>query len=143
MEIEFDPDKALSNLRKHRVSFAHAEQSLRDERAITIADPDAVGEAPRARPVPERRRTTMRKEYDFSSGIRGAVVPSAGKTRITIMLDNEVLDYFRTRAEILGAGYQTMINAALKSAVERTRGEEEPLTVAKLREVLRQELNAA
>jgi uncharacterized protein (DUF4415 family) len=85
----------------------------------------------------------MRKEYDFSSGKRGAVVPSTGKTRITIMLDNEVLEYFRARAESLGAGYQTMINAALKSAVERTRGEEEPLTVAKLREVLRQELNAA
>ena len=44
MEIEFDPDKAQSNLRKHRVSFAHAEQSLRDVRAITVADPDAEGE---------------------------------------------------------------------------------------------------
>lgn len=44
VEIEFDPDKARSNLRKHRVSFAHAEQSLRDERAITVADPDSEGE---------------------------------------------------------------------------------------------------
>ncbi len=44
VEIEFDPDKARSNLRKHRVSFAHAEQSLRDLRAITVADPDAKGE---------------------------------------------------------------------------------------------------
>ena len=44
MEIEFDPGKAQSNLRKHRVSFAHAEQSLRDELAITVADPDAEGE---------------------------------------------------------------------------------------------------
>lgn len=44
MEIEFDPDKALSNLRKHRVSFAHAEQSLCDVRAVTIADPDAEDE---------------------------------------------------------------------------------------------------
>lgn len=44
MEIEFDPDKAQSNLRKHRVSFAHAEQSLRDERGITVADPDSEGE---------------------------------------------------------------------------------------------------
>ena len=45
MEIEFDPDKAHSNLRKHRVSFAHAEQSLRDELGITVADPDAEGES--------------------------------------------------------------------------------------------------
>lgn len=44
MEIEFDPDKAQSNHRKHRISFAHAEQSLRDVRAITVADPDAAGE---------------------------------------------------------------------------------------------------
>lgn len=44
LEIEFDADKAKSNLRKHRVSFGHAEQSLRDERALTIADPDSQGE---------------------------------------------------------------------------------------------------
>lgn len=44
MEVEFDPGKARSNQRKHGVSFAHAEQALRDERAVTIEDPDAVGE---------------------------------------------------------------------------------------------------
>lgn len=85
----------------------------------------------------------MRKEYDFSGGKRGAVVPSLGKTRITIMLDNEVLEYFRERADSAGAGYQTMINATLKNAVDHSRNGEEPLTIAKLREVLRQELHAA
>lgn len=44
MEIEFDPDKAQSNFRKHRVSFAHAEQVLRDGHAITVADPDSEDE---------------------------------------------------------------------------------------------------
>ena len=44
MDFEFDPVKAQSNLRKHGVSFAHAEQSLRDERAVTVEDPDAVDE---------------------------------------------------------------------------------------------------
>ncbi len=44
MGIKFDPDKAQSNLRQHRVSFAHAEQSLRDVRAITVVDPDAEDE---------------------------------------------------------------------------------------------------
>lgn len=43
-EIEFDPNKARSNLRKHRVGFADAEQALRDDHAVTIADPDAEGE---------------------------------------------------------------------------------------------------
>lgn len=42
--IEFDPNKARSNFRKHRVGFADAEQALRDDRAVTIADPDAEGE---------------------------------------------------------------------------------------------------
>ncbi len=44
MEFEFDPEKAHSNLRKHGVSFAHAEQALRDEVAITVEDPDSVDE---------------------------------------------------------------------------------------------------
>lgn len=85
----------------------------------------------------------MRKQYDFSRGKRGAVLPSSGKTRITIMLDNEVLDYFRERAESSGTGYQTMINSTLKGAVDRAKSGEEELTVAKLREVIRQELDAA
>lgn len=85
----------------------------------------------------------MRKEYDFSRGKRGAVVPSSGKTRITIMLDDEVLEHFRECADSSGTGYQTMINSVLKSAVDRAKSGEEELTVAKLREVLRQELHAA
>lgn len=40
MDIEFDPAKAKANLTKHRVSFAHAEQALRDEFAVTIEDPE-------------------------------------------------------------------------------------------------------
>lgn len=45
MSFEFDPAKARSNLQKHpSVSFAHAEQSLRDDMAVTIEDPDATGE---------------------------------------------------------------------------------------------------
>ena len=44
MAIEFDPAKAKANLQKHRVSFAHAEQALRDPFAVTIEDPDSEGE---------------------------------------------------------------------------------------------------
>jgi uncharacterized DUF497 family protein len=44
VDIEFDPAKARANLRKHRVSFADAEQALRDPQALTIEDPDAKGE---------------------------------------------------------------------------------------------------
>ena len=44
MDVEFDPDKAADNPRKHRVSFAHAEQALRDPAGVTVEDPDAEGE---------------------------------------------------------------------------------------------------
>ena len=44
MSIEFDPAKAKANLRKHGVSFAHAEQALRDPMALTIEDPDSRNE---------------------------------------------------------------------------------------------------
>jgi uncharacterized DUF497 family protein len=44
MEVEFDPGKARANLRKHRVSFADAEQALRDTNALTIEDPDSESE---------------------------------------------------------------------------------------------------
>ncbi|HSW04958.1 BrnA antitoxin family protein [Aquabacterium sp.] len=88
----------------------------------------------------------MRKEYDFSKGKRGAVIPSPGKTRITIMLDDDVIEFFRARAEEQGVGYQTMINTALRSAVAQTKGQEaedKPVTVAALRRILREELHTA
>jgi uncharacterized protein (DUF4415 family) len=86
----------------------------------------------------------MRKEYDFSKAKRGPVIPSPGKTRITIMLDDDVIEFFRVRAEAQGMGYQTMINAALKAAVgaEASRSaEDQPVTVAVLRKVLREVLH--
>ena len=52
----------------------------------------------------------MKAEYDFSKGKRGAVIPQKGKTRISIFIDNAVLDEFRARAEKAGIGYQTMMN---------------------------------
>lgn len=57
----------------------------------------------------------MRAEYDFSKAKRGALVPTKGKTRITIYIDDAVLDEFRSRAEKAGRGYQTLMNDALKA----------------------------
>jgi uncharacterized protein (DUF4415 family) len=88
----------------------------------------------------------MRKEYDFSKGKRGAVVASPSKTRITIMLDDDVLEHFRAKAEADGRGYQTMINEALRGAMGGAKGragEERLITVATLRKVLREELRGA
>jgi uncharacterized protein (DUF4415 family) len=83
----------------------------------------------------------MKREYDFSNAKRGPVVkPVAGKTRITIRLDNAVLDWFRLQAHRAGgANYQSMVNEALKQHIESAR---EPLAVT-LRRVLREELRKA
>ena len=87
----------------------------------------------------------MRKQYDFSAGKRGAVLASPGKTRITIMLDDDVIEHFRAKADAQGIGYQTAINAALRDGLKEVHGkarDERPLTVAVLRKVLREELQA-
>ncbi len=63
----------------------------------------------------------MKKEYDFSKGKRGAVVPAArGKSRITIRLDDEVLNWFRREVHKAGGGnYQTLINKALREYIKK------------------------
>ena len=78
----------------------------------------------------------MRAEYDFSKGKRGAILPTKGKTRITIYIDNTVLDEFRTRADQVGTGYQTMMNDALKAYLSQA---EAPVTESVLRRVIREE----
>ena len=68
----------------------------------------------------------MKKQYDFSKAKRGAVIPTAsGKTRITIRIDDDVLEWFRKQAHEAGGGsYQAMMNRALRDYVE---GQIEPL----------------
>jgi metal-responsive CopG/Arc/MetJ family transcriptional regulator len=80
----------------------------------------------------------QRRGVDFSSGRRGAVLqPATGKTRITIRLDTELLDWFRDEVDRAGGGnYQTLINEALRQHVEGKRENLEDT----LRRVLREEL---
>jgi uncharacterized protein (DUF4415 family) len=80
----------------------------------------------------------MRYEYDFSKGKRGPYVPvPAGKTRVTIRLDTDLLDWFRDEVEKAGGGnYQSLINLALRDFVNRRR---EPLEKT-LGRVIREEL---
>jgi len=82
----------------------------------------------------------MKKEYDFSKGRRGAVVKApAGKTRITIRIDDDILDWFRSQVHASGGGnYQTLMNKALR---EYMAYKEEPLEDT-LRRVIREELPA-
>lgn len=80
----------------------------------------------------------MKAEYNFSKGNRGAILPSKGKTRITIYIDDAVLEEFRARAKEAGTGYQTMINDALKEYL--SKGSEPPVTESVLRRVLQEEM---
>lgn len=80
----------------------------------------------------------MRKEYDFSQAKRGPVVRgSKGKTRITIRLDDDVVQWFKAEVHKAGGGnYQTLINRALRDYMVSSH---EPLEEV-LRRVLREEL---
>ena len=80
----------------------------------------------------------MKAQYDFAGGKRGAVLKApAGKTRITIRIDDDLLQWFRKQVHAAGGGsYQSLINAALRDYVGSKR---EPLE-ATLRRVLREEL---
>ena len=82
----------------------------------------------------------MKAKYDFSKGKRGAVLPSSEKkVRITIRLDRDIIDWFRSKVEEQGGGnYQTMLNDALRKYME---GQEKPLEEV-LRRVVREELQA-
>jgi len=87
----------------------------------------------------------MRKQYDFSNAKRAKSVPhlarlqaeAKGKTRITIMLDNDLLMAFKAKAESEGTGYQTLINQTLRRASGAASVDE-----ATLRRVIREELKA-
>jgi len=84
-----------------------------------------------------RNTRHMRKEYDFSKGKRGAVIKTRGKTRITIHLDDDVINAFRVKAEEASRGYQTLINDALRQHLTTTG---KPVDSRTLRRILREEL---
>lgn len=87
----------------------------------------------------------MKQRYDFSKGKRGKVTPAEpevrGKTRITIRIDDDLMDYFLKEADGAGGtvGYQTLINDALRQYVQGTA----PNFEDTLRRIVREEVRAA
>jgi uncharacterized protein len=95
---------------------------------------------------PEREQyeaSTMKDSYDFSKGKRGRVLPEPalepGKVRITIRLDEDLIDYFGAIADQSGgkAGYQTLINSALREYVDGKT----PKWEETLRRIIREEMS--
>jgi uncharacterized protein (DUF4415 family) len=84
----------------------------------------------------------MKKEYDFSKGKRGPVLPvPPGTKRVTIRLDKDILEWFFDQVDQAGGGnYQTMINDALRAFV---KGKRQPTLEQTLRKVIREELRKA
>jgi len=83
-----------------------------------------------------RRRNEMPDEYDFSKGKRRPVISPKGKTRITIFIDTDILEWFRDEAEREGRGYQTEINQALHNYIKQDKRPIQEI----VREVVRKEL---
>lgn len=74
------------------------------------------------------------KEYDFEDAEQGAIVkPARGKTRITIRIDTDILNWFRNQIHKAGGNYQTLINDALRGYIPQTNSTLEK----KLRKVIR------
>ncbi|HEX3987077.1 MAG TPA: BrnA antitoxin family protein [Acidobacteriaceae bacterium] len=99
------------------------------------------------KPIPEKQPATRRSDEEairFQQGKRGRIAPSQpisrGKIRITIRLDEDLLDHFLKLADASGgkAGYQTLINDALRRVVEGTA----PKFEDTLRRIVREELRA-
>lgn len=84
------------------------------------------------------KRNKMLDEYDFSEGKRGTVIPHQGKTRITIWIDTETLNWFKENAENDGRGYQTAINDALRNYSKKYSKTIQEL----VRDAVREELKA-
>ena len=87
----------------------------------------------------------MKDRYDFSKGKRGKVLPPEpepeGKTRITIRLDQDIVDRFFRMAEESGGetGYQTLINSALREYLDGKA----PRFEDALRRIIREELRSS
>ena len=78
------------------------------------------------------------RDIDFTHATRGPVVPSEpGKTKISIRLDNRILEYFRSLVEkASGGNYQTLINDALMAYIQQQS------MLEAVRQVVREELQS-
>lgn len=104
----------------------HVSPTLEEDAAINAA-------------IQQDSDTREMTDADFSLAKLGAATLGEGKTRITIWLDNEVIDTFKARAAERGMGYQTLINDALRT--NALSSDAAPVTEETLRRIIREELH--
>lgn len=78
---------------------------------------------------------TLQIPQNLHNYLYAQAIPALKKQKINITLDPDVIAWFKARAG--GRGYQTLINAALREAMDRTLLEET------LRRVIREEMQPA
>jgi len=62
----------------------------------------------------------MRKSYDFSKSIKNPYLKKP-KKQLTIRLDEDTIDYFRSLSEDSGIPYQSLINLYLRECVSSNK----------------------
>jgi uncharacterized DUF497 family protein len=109
INFKWDPVKAESNIKKHKVSFIEAKSVFYDEFAIQFFDDDCSESEDRFLML------GMRDEYDFSKmKSRKNSYASKLKKPVTIRLGEDVIDYFKTMSVHTGVPYQSLINLYLR-----------------------------
>jgi uncharacterized protein (DUF4415 family) len=119
MKFEWDEQKRLTNARKHGIDFRSFQparrrdmnkesilkESLTDwERLDALEDEDIdLSDVPEITP-----------EMFAKAVVRRGLKPAPKKQRVTIRLDDDVLEWFRAQGE----GYQIRINSLLRAYME-------------------------
>jgi hypothetical protein len=91
----------------------------------------------------------MKSQYDFSKGKRGRIAPPEpepkGKTRITIRLDEDLIDHFPKEADASGeaTGHQAPLHVTASEALCQHVQGKAPKLEETLRRILREESKAA
>jgi uncharacterized protein (DUF4415 family) len=62
----------------------------------------------------------MKKSYDFSKSVRNPYLKKS-KKQLTIRLDEDTINYFRTLSEDSGIPYQSLINLYLRECASEQK----------------------
>ncbi len=127
-------DTGKTNISKRRIIVSKRNLKLKASDPAPEIDWAAVDAAPLTDTPDEVSPELTAKQFAELRPLR-EVLPATGKTRITIMLDDTVLQAYKARAG--GRGYQTLINDTLRRALVADELKEA------LREMIREELHAA